>query len=66
MHYVDFLPVELHDVQLVAVELDFLFAHALEVPLQPLARSEPHPVVGVAELDGEFGGKTFLDLLPVS
>jgi len=63
MKLVDFLPVELQEVQLVTVELDFIFAHSFELALEPFARGEAKPIVRVAKLDGELGGEALFKLL---
>ena len=63
MKLVDFLPVELQEVELVTVELDSIFAHSFELALEPFARRQAKPIIGVAKLDRELGGKPLLDLL---
>ena len=57
--------VDVLHVELVAVELEIVVAHALHLALEPLARNHPHPIEGVAEVDDiartDAGGFLLLD-----
>ena len=61
----DVLPVESHELELLAPELGLLLSHPLELALQPLASLELNPIVIVPELDEEaLGEPDFTRLVP--
>ncbi len=55
--------VDVLHVELVAVELEIVIAHALDLTLEPLSRHQSNPVPRVAKLDDVGLGHTGRDLL---